>query len=281
MAPIETIVELTAAPLPADDAGRAALAQYAAALAVNVKSLHAVVLTPAPLAADAPAYAAAFGAIRAALPDSPLGVAVDGGSDPAGTVGALAGLDANVIAFRPASAPAKGAWTLADHSQFADAFPSASLVVDGAPVPYPTTLKSAACAPDVSAVLFDRLTDATRATLRPTIATAERGAFVCPGVSAEALPYDVQYPTALTQPIAISLNCNRDCLYLVTLERADGLPVVAKRGQLGGGPSSPLTKIVLPRAKLAAGSYRVDVRIVARVNPGAVTKYLSPPLTAG
>jgi hypothetical protein len=281
MAPIETIVELTAAPLPADDAGRAALAQYAAALAANVKALHAVVLAPAPRAADAPAYAAAFDAIRQALPGSPLGVAVDGGSDPAGTVGRLAGLDANVVAFRPAPAPAKGVWTLADRSQFADAFLSASIVVDGAPAPYPTTLKSAACAPDVSAVLLDRLTDATRAALRPTIDTAERGAFVCPGLTAEALPYEVRYPDALTQPVAVSLNCNRDCLYLVTLDRADGLPVVAKRGQLGGGPSSPLTKIVLPHAKLAPGSYRIDVRIVARVNPGAVTRYLGPPLTTG
>ena len=281
MAPIPTIVSLTAAPLPADDAGRAALAQYAAALAANVKALHAVVLAPAPLAANAPAYASAFGAIRAALPDSPLGVAVDGGIDPVGTVGGLAGLDANVVVFRPALAPAKGAWTLADRSPFADAFPSASIVVDGAPPPYATTLKSAACAPDVSGVLLDRLTDATRAALRPTIGTAERGAFVCPGVTAEALPYEVQYPDVLTQPLAVSLNCNRDCLYLVTLDRADGLPVVANRGQLNGGPSSPLTKIVLPRAKLAPGSYRIDVRIVARVNPGAVARYLSPPLTAG
>jgi hypothetical protein len=281
MTPIETIVELTAAPLPADDAGRAALAQYTAALAANVKALHAIVLAPAPLSADAPTYAAAFGAIRTALPDAPLGVAVDGGSDPAGTVGGLAGLDANVVAFRPAAVPAKGAWTLADHSQFADAFPSASIVVDGAPPPYAATLKSAACAPEVSAVLLDRLTDATRAGLKPTIGTAERGAFVCPGVAAEAQPYEVQFPTARTQPVAVSLNCNRDCLYLITLDRADGLPVVARRGQLGGGASSPLTRIVLPHAKLGPSSYRVDVRIVSRVNPGAVTRYLSPPLTAG
>jgi hypothetical protein len=42
-----------------------------------------------------------------------------------------------------------------------------------------------------------------------------------------------------------------------------------------------LTSIVLPAAKIAPGSYRLDVRLVARVNPGAVTRYLSPPLTAG
>jgi hypothetical protein len=281
LAPVDTIVELVATPLPADDAGRAALAQYAAALAVNVKTLHALVLAPAPSAAVAPAYAAAFDAIRATLPDSPLGVPVDGSSDPAGTVSGLAGLDANIVEFRPAPTRAKSAWTLADLTQFQDALPDASVVIDGAPAPYDASLKTAACALDVSAVLFDRLSDATRAGLRPTIATAERGAFVCPGLAAEALPYDVQYPTALTQPLAVSLNCNRDCLYLVTLDGADGRPVVASRGQINGGPSSPLTRVVLPKAKLPAGAYRVDVRIVARVNPGPVARYLSAPLPAG
>jgi hypothetical protein len=281
MAPIETIVELVAAPLPADDPGRAALAQYAAALAASVKTLHAVVLVPAPLAADAPAYAAAFAAIRATLPDTALGVAVNGSSDPAGTVGGLAGLDANVVAFRPAAAPAKGLWTLADLSQFSDAFPDASIVIDGAPAPYDASLKTTACASNVSAVLLDRLGDASRAGLRPTIASTERGTFVCPGVSAEAQPFEVQYPTALTQPVTVSLNCNRDCLYLVTLDNAAGRPVVASRGELSGGPSSALTRIVLPRAKLAPGTYRVDVRLVARVNPGTLTQYLGPPLAAG
>jgi hypothetical protein len=154
-------------------------------------------------------------------------------------------------------------------------------VIDGVPAPYATTLKTAACAPNVSAVLLDRLSDATRTGFRSTIETAERGAFVCPGATVDALPYEVQFPTALTQPVSVSLNCNRDCLYLVTLDRADGRPVVAHRGQLNGGPASPLTAVALPRAKLAAGSYRVDVRIVARVNPGPVARYLSQPLTVG
>jgi hypothetical protein len=39
--------------------------------------------------------------------------------------------------------------------------------------------------------------------------------------------------------------------------------------------------VVLPKAKLSAGTYRVDVRIVARVNPGAVARLVSPPLAAG
>jgi hypothetical protein len=281
MAPVDTIVELIASPLPADDAGRAALAQYAAALVPYVQTLHAIVLAPAPSGADTTGYATAFDAIRAALPDAPLGVAVDGAGDPAGTIRGVAGLDANVVAFHPAAAPAKGLWTLADLSQFQDAFPDASIMIDGAPAPYAAALKTAACAPGVSAVLLERLSDATRAGLRSTIDNAERGALVCPGVTAEALPFEIQYPTALTQPIAVSLNCNRDCLYLVTLDRSDGRPVVARRGQLNGGPSSPLTRVTLPRAKLALGTYRLDVRVVARVNPGPVARYLSGPLTAG
>ena len=281
MAPVQTVVELVAAPLPADDAGRAALAQYGAALAASVKALYAVAVAPAPTAANTPAYAAAFAAIRAALPDTPLAVAVDGSSDPAGTVSGLAGLDANLVAFRPAPVVAKGVWTLADLSRFKDAFPDTPIVIDGAPLPIAATLKTAACSPNVSAVLLDRLSDATRAGIRSAIATAERGAFVCPGVTAEALPFDVQYPSSLTQPVTVSLNCNRDCLYLVTLDSADGRPVVAHRGQLNGGPSGAVTRITLPRAKLAPGAYRIDVRTVARVNPGPVTRSLGAPLAAG
>jgi hypothetical protein len=36
--------------------------------------------------------------------------------------------------------------------------------------------------------------------------------------------------------------------------------------------------VTLPQAKLGAGSYTVGVRLVARVNPGAVTTLESPPL---
>jgi hypothetical protein len=281
MAPIDTVVELIASPLPADDAGRAALAQYAAALVPYVPTLHAIVLAPAPSAADTTAYATAFDAIRAALPDAQLGVAVDGAGDPAGAVGGIAGIDANLVAFHPAASPGKGLWTLADLSQFQDAFPDASILIDGAPAPFAAALKTAACAAGVSGVLLERLSDATRAGLGSAITTAERGAFVCPGVTAEAQPFEIQYPTALTQPLAVSLNCNRDCLYLITLDRADGRPVVARRGQINGGPSSPVTRLRLPRAKLAPGTYRFDVRVVARVNPGPVAQYLSTPLTAG
>jgi hypothetical protein len=281
MGQIATIVELDATPLPVDDAGRAALAQYAAALASGVPALDALVLGPSTTAAGAVSYTAAFDAIRAALPDSPLGIAINGGADPAGQLARLAGIDANTIAFRPAAAPAKGAWTIADLSRVQSGFPDTPIVIDGASAPFTAALQIAACTPSVTAVLLDRLADATKAGLRPAIGAAEGGADVCPGLTAEVQPFAIEYPTTLAAPIAVSFNCNRDCLYLVTLDRADGRPVVARRGQLEGGPSSKPTTITLPKAKLTAGQYRVDVRLVARVNPGPIAKYLSDPLTAG
>ena len=77
----------------------------------------------------------------------------------------------------------------------------------------------------------------------------------------------------------MQLACDRDCLYLVTLDGANGLPVVARRGALRG--STAPARITLPQAKLASGTYTVSVQLVAQVNPGTVTKLESPPLVAG
>jgi len=77
----------------------------------------------------------------------------------------------------------------------------------------------------------------------------------------------------------VNLGCNRNCLYLVTLDRADGRPVAAVRGSLIGA-STPRT-VTLPSRKLSPGSYRVDVRLVSAVNPGSLTRRTSPLLTVG
>ena len=74
----------------------------------------------------------------------------------------------------------------------------------------------------------------------------------------------------------LQLGCALDCLYLVTLNNGAGRPVVAARGSLAGG-AAPST-VTLPPAKLAAGSYRVDVRLVNQVNPAPVVRALSEPL---
>ena len=70
------------------------------------------------------------------------------------------------------------------------------------------------------------------------------------------------------------LGCSRDCLYLATLVRADGTPVVANRGALRGGAAS--ATVMLPRTTLKPGTYTIDVRLVAQVNPGAVARLTSP-----
>ena len=275
---VAAIVQLNASPLPADAAGLAALTQYAASVVAQVHALRALVLGPAPTGATGAAYTNALAAIGAALPGTPLALEIDGSTDPSGAVASVAGAPATLVLFRPAPATSAGAWTTADLARLTDAFPDTPLLLDGAPAPYGTTIKNAACSTNIAGVLFDRVTDAAKTSLRTTIQSAQRGAFVCPGVASQALPSDVEWPTALTDaPVSVAVNCNRDCIYLVTLDRSDGQPVVAKRGQLDGGV---LARITLPKAKLAPGTYKVDLRLVARVNPGTMTQYVSAPLAA-
>jgi hypothetical protein len=279
---VAAVVELTASPLPVDDAGRAALAQYAASLVAQIRSLHSLVLAPAPTAATGTAYVTALAAIDVALPATPLGLPIDGATDPAGAVAASAGAPVEFVDFRPATTPGPRVWTYAALGQLTDAFPDAKIVLDGVPAPFTDLIKASSCTTTVTGVLLDRLADATRVSVLSTIRTAQRGGFVCPGAPAEAAPFDVQFPAALApQPIAVGLNCNRDCLYLVTLDAADGLPVVARRGELAAGIAGRVARIALPKAKLAPGTYKVDVRLVSRVNPGAVTRYVGPPLSVG
>lgn len=265
-----TVLELNATPLPADDTARAALAQYATALAAQVPSLHSLILEPAATPTTAPAYAAAFAALRAALPSTTLGVSVDGSLEAKGALAALGATGANVVAFRPAPAPGKGLLTATDTSQLGATVP---VLVDGIP---PAAVPAAACTTGLAGVLLDRLTDAAASATRAELLDAQRGATVCPGMSAEANASTLEYPETLTPQVSVNLACDRDCLYLVTLVRPDGRPVSASRGALTGG--APEQTIVLPKAKLGPGSYTVDVRLVARVNPGAVTTRTSPPL---
>ncbi|MFL5943619.1 MAG: hypothetical protein ACJ75L_10190 [Gaiellaceae bacterium] len=117
------------------------------------------------------------------------------------------------------------------------------------------------------------------AAVKGAMAAAARGAVVCPGTSTRVRPTTLTFPQELASPASVTLGCDRDCLYLVTLDRADGRPVAASRGSLAGGGSSQT--IVLPARKLPAGRYRLDVRLVSGVNPGPLTRLRSPFLTAG
>jgi hypothetical protein len=269
---VRTMVELNAAPLPTDDAGRAALAQYATSLASQVPSLHSFVLAPAVTAATASDYAAAFSALRAALPNTILAVSVDGSIDAKSALATAAALDPDLVAFRPAQNAGKGLLTVNDLGQLDSTTP---VIVDGLHPITPAAVGTVACTPDVAGVVLDALTDVNATGVRDALTLAQRGAIVCPGFTPQVQAPFFDWKPATAEPRSIVLGCDRDCLYLVTLERANGNPVVARRGELQGGAAA--ATIALPKTKLTAGGYVVRVRLVARVNPSVVTTLSSPP----
>ena len=222
-----------------------------------------------------------------------------------------------LVAFLPAPVPAAGAWAVGDlgslESALAqglgkappvllDAVPSSTTEV--APTAqaagYASAIEAGSCLPDVSGVLLDRLVDSgatsepatglydaggqpkpSAAAVKQAIGTVARGAVVCPGLAAPVTPTTLTFPAQLSSTAAasVTLGCSRDCLYLVTLDRANGRPVVARRGGLDG--TAAAQTITLPKQKLPGGSYRLDVRLVSRVDPGAVTRVRSGLLNVG
>jgi hypothetical protein len=164
---------------------------------------------------------------------------------------------------------------------------------------YAAAIEAASCWPDVSGLLLDRLVDdgaapepatglyyasghakPSAAGVKRAIGNVARGAVVCPGLAARITP-TLTFPAQLSRSsdASVVLGCSRDCLYLVTLDRADGRPVVAVRGLVTGGAGAKT--ITLPKRKLPRGSYRLDVQLVSRVNPGAVTRERSGLLAVG
>ena len=118
------VLELVADPLPADDAGRSALATYAASLVQQLPAVRDVLLGPPPTAASAPDYVEALALLGSSLPTVAVGGELDGTVKPAATLAALgkaydnAGLTTALmseLAFRPAAKPGGGGWTLADY----------------------------------------------------------------------------------------------------------------------------------------------------------------------
>lgn len=251
---LPTVLELNA--VPADDTARAALAQYAASLAAAVPSLRLLVLEPAATTATTEAYLATLNALRTALPTAPLGVAVDGSTDTSSTLAALAGVPVDAYVFRPA---ARGEWSTAGVPGVVAAIGGIPLYVDG---PAPAQVRSLGCLGGIAGVLLDHLGDIRV----PGVLDAQRGAIVCPGVTAHVTATVFTPPAAPRDPV--QLGCDRDCLYLLALER-NGKPVAVRRGTLVGG-AAPAT-LALPKVKLPAGSYTVEARLVAQVNPGTVT----------
>ena len=187
----------------------------------------------------------------------------------------------------------------AEAAPYAGAVPAAGAVSPVAQgTAYANAITVAACSPNVAGVILDRLIDNPAAAptglyyasgnaregvkaVATAAANAQRGATVCPGLASPAAASAIAFPTELASATAaqVQFGCVRNCLYLVTLDDAAGRPVVATRGELVGG--APAATVTLPRAKLAPGSYRVDVRLASQVNPGTVTRLLSPPISTG
>jgi D-glucuronyl C5-epimerase C-terminus len=278
------VVELAANPLPVDDAGRAALAQYAASLMQQVPGARGLVLAPSTDLTDYPAaFAAVRTAVQDAVPGEPVGLAVDGSHAPRTTARALASTAADFVAFHPAAAPGASLWTAANVPQLLSALGQAiPVLVDGVAAPgAASTITSLACNPNVSGVVVDGLAGVNGAAVKAAAGPAQRGLVVCPGLAIPAAATALTFPEQLdpAAPASVTFGCARDCLYLVTLERADNKPVVARRGSLRGG--MPPVAVWLPQAKLKPEAYRIDVRLVNQVNPGPVTQQTSPPLAIG
>jgi hypothetical protein len=344
-ADVGLVLDLDAAQLPTGDAGRTALADYAASLARQTPALRDLVLTPAPSRTIAARYADALAAVwtdvKSVRTDVAIGPSLDGSTaNPQLTMLAFArevadrGARPDVVSFLPAPVPAAGTWAVGDlgslESALAkelgtappvllDAVPTATTVPSseqgaytasrppgGAVAPatqastYAAAIEAASCMPDVSGVLLDRLVDdgaapepatglyyasgdpkPSAAAVKQAVRTVARGAVVCPGLAAGVVPTTLTFPAELSRSSAASvlLGCSRDCLYLVTLDRANGRPLVARRGALDGGGQA--TTITLPKRNLPRGGYRLDVRLVSRVDPGSVKRVRSGLLTAG
>ena len=159
---------------------------------------------------------------------------------------------------------------------------------------YAQLIGSTACSTTISAIVLDRLVDdnafAEPATgivyasgepkpSAPLVSAAagptQRGTVVCPGLASRSGASTLEFPTELDASASASvvLGCVRDCLYVIALTDGSGRPVSARRGTLTGG-SRPIT-LELPKVKLSGSSYRFDVRIVDRVNPGEVSRTTS------
>ena len=181
--------------------------------------------------------------------------------------------------------------------------PSAGVEESAQANAYNQALQSAVCMPNISGVIFRRLVDyptagdqsglfyadgsakTSAASVRTSVLSAVRGTLrVCPGLGARVAASTLAYPLQLSTsyPPQIALACTRDCLYLITLERAsDGKPVLARRGSLPASNTPTIVKLPQGAVLLGAGSYRLRVRLVAQINPGPIQQYTSPLLTAG
>ncbi len=172
-------------------------------------------------------------------------------------------------------------------------------------IAYEASLRAAVCMPNVSGVAFRRLVDkagsgeqasdqtglfyadgsakTSLSAIAGAATLAARGTLaVCPGLRANVTASTLVIPLSFTSssPPSVVLACTRDCVYLVTLERADGKPVRAERGALRGDAAPTAVVLSSGAFPIKGGDYHLRVRLVAQVNPGPIWQYLSPKIAA-
>jgi hypothetical protein len=133
-----------------------------------------------------------------------------------------------------------------------------------------------------SGVFFaDGTAKASAAGTAQAAVSAMRDVAVCPGLAVPVEVRTLELPERLSPRGApvVRLTCTRACLYLITLERADGKPVLARRGTHSGA-ATPVA-VRLPKAPLPAGAYRFTVRTIGQLNPGPVRTVSGGPLSVG
>jgi hypothetical protein len=320
------VLELYVPSWPTDDAGRAALASYAASVSAQVPSLEDLVVGPGVASPSASTYASAlaavFDAVRASAPLVRVDGALDGGLTPKATLTALsaAGVTMDELDFTPAPAAGKNLWPLTSLPTLLTAlqstFPGLPVILDGlSAASFPAALLSSACRAPVLEVILARYADSTEELTQasasaqaadrgcktaapaptpapapvptPTTTTTTTATTPAPPPSIPAKTMGIAASNELLFPARIStggrpsvhLGCTAACLYLVTLQRAaDGVPVLASRGSIAHAGARTVT---LPKALIAAGSYRFSVWVVGAANPGPVTVARSEAVTAG
>jgi len=144
--------------------------------------------------------------------------------------------------------------------------------------------------PDVrrwqSGLFYPDLTPKTSFTpVRDAILLARRGILAkCAGLVVDPEPTRVEFPAARTVPAKnrrwrIVAGCVQDCVYIARLEKLPkGSTTLAASGVLVGGKVKTLA---LPPRKVARGTYRLTLRLTARVNPGAPAEFASEPIQVG
>jgi hypothetical protein len=246
--------------LPTDDAGRAALAAYAGALAQQVPTLRDLVVGPAPTAASASSYGAALAAVddavKAAGPAVRVAGSLDGSTGPAATVKALGaayrtsgrpGPLMDELDFTPGGAFAKGVWTLSSLPTLVGALGSAfdgtgqpgsslPLLVDGISADSGVAaLKAVGCKPTVLSVLFTRLVDGT------ALGT-ETGLFAPDGTLKPSL-------TAVADAISAAQGPSRGCVATSPAKPPATQPTPAPPTSTPTTPSRPTTPAPPPAKK--------------------------------